>query len=185
MLLTLPSVACAQYPIASTAHGPATIHGCHDGDTCTITLPSLPPLFGDRLSIRLAGIDTPELTSHCASERARAVAARNFLRRALLEAKAVEIDLIARDKYFRVLALIRADGVDLADALVEAGLASPYDVAGQFTHEPLKNRGYEFSGAGSDHIERELLVGKKNWFRAFDAEQDAEDEITTLTETGI
>jgi hypothetical protein len=62
---------------------------------------------------------------------------------------------------------------------------SPYDVAGQFTHEPLKNRGYEFSGAGSDHIERELLVGKKNWFRAFDAEQDAEDEITTLTETGI
>lgn len=35
MLLTLPSVACAQYPIASTAHGPATIHGCHDGDIQT------------------------------------------------------------------------------------------------------------------------------------------------------
>lgn len=98
--LLLPSVACAQYPIATTAHGPATIHGCHDGDTCTITIPSLPPLFGDRLSIGLAGIDTPELSSHCASERARAVAARNFLRRALLAATTVEIDLLARDKYF-------------------------------------------------------------------------------------
>lgn len=124
--LTTDACAHAQYPTATTSHGQATIHGCHDGDTCTITIPSLPPLFGDRLSIRLAGIDTPELSSHCASERARAVAARNFIRRALLEATTVEIDLIARDKYFRVLALIRADGVDLADALVDSGLASTY-----------------------------------------------------------
>ena len=122
----LPAVACAQYPPASTPYGPAIIHGCHDGDTCTISIPSLPPVFGDRLPIRLAGIDTPELGSACVHERMLAVRARNVLRSRLLAAQRVEIDLLARDKYFRVLALIRADGVDLADALLAAGLAHPY-----------------------------------------------------------
>lgn len=62
---------------------------------------------------------------------------------------------------------------------------SPFDSNGQFNHEPLKLRGYAFSGAGADHIERGLLAGKKTWFRAFDTEQSADDEITLLTETGI
>lgn len=125
--MLLPATACAQFPLATTPYGPATIHGCHDGDTCTISIPSLPPLFGSRLAIRLAGIDTPELAAPCAEERARAIAARNVLRRALLAAQSVEIDLLARDKYFRVLALIRADGVDLAHELVRVGLATPYE----------------------------------------------------------
>lgn len=122
-----PTVACAQFPPAITPFGPATIHGCHDGDTCTISIPALPPLFGDRLLIRLAGIDTPELAAPCAAERRAAVAARNFLRAKLLAASTVTITPIARDKYFRVLGLIEADGQDLADALLSAGLATPYD----------------------------------------------------------
>ena len=126
-LALLPATACAQFPPASTPYGPAIIHGCHDGDTCTISIPSLPPVFGDRLPIRLAGIDTPELSSACAHEQALAARARNFLRSRLLNATHVEIDFLARDKYFRVLALIRADGIDLADALLGAGLAHPYD----------------------------------------------------------
>jgi micrococcal nuclease len=126
LLLLLPAPAGAAYPDASTPYGPAIIHGCYDGDTCTISIPSLPSLFGDRLPIRLAGIDTPEKGSRCDRERALAVQARNFLRARLRAAREIEIDLIARDKYFRVLTLIRADGVDLADALLAAGLAHPY-----------------------------------------------------------
>ena len=33
-------------------------HGCYDGDTCKFTFLTLPPLFGERVPIRLAGIDT-------------------------------------------------------------------------------------------------------------------------------
>lgn len=126
LAVLLPATACAQYPPATTPYGPAIIHGCHDGDTCTISISSLPPLFGDRLPIRLAGIDTPELSSACAHERALAIRARNVLRSRLLAAQVVEITPVARDKYFRVLALISADGHDLANILLAAGLASPY-----------------------------------------------------------
>lgn len=61
----------------------------------------------------------------------------------------------------------------------------PFDVEGHFNHTPLKLRGYEFSGAGSDHIERGLLAGKKTWFRVFDTESEAEAESDLLTDTGI
>jgi micrococcal nuclease len=36
-------------------------HKCYDGDTCIVSLPGLPDVFGDRISIRLVGIDAPEI----------------------------------------------------------------------------------------------------------------------------
>jgi endonuclease YncB( thermonuclease family) len=119
----MPRLAFAAYPDAMTTVGPATIVGCHDGDTCTITIPSLPDLFGDRLSIRIVGIDTPEMKGKCDHERILALQAKAFLVRHLEQAQNIEIELIARDKYFRVLGLIVADGLDLADEMVKAGLA--------------------------------------------------------------
>lgn len=61
----------------------------------------------------------------------------------------------------------------------------PIDSNGNFSVDPLKNRGYEFSGAGTDQIDRGLLVGKKCWFRAFDTLEEAEAEEIAITETGI
>jgi endonuclease YncB( thermonuclease family) len=34
-------------------------HRCYDGDTCTFTLPGVHPLFGEKISVRIAGLDTP------------------------------------------------------------------------------------------------------------------------------
>lgn len=126
LLILLPAAACAQFPPATTPYGPATIHGCYDGDTCTISIPSLPSLFGDRLPIRLAGIDTPEIKGHCPHEKALALRARAYVRERLLDAQHVEITPVARDKYFRVLSIITVDGADLADGLLAAGLAIQY-----------------------------------------------------------
>jgi len=126
LLILLPTAACAQFPPATTPYGPATIHGCYDGDTCTISIPSLPSLFGDRLPIRLAGIDTPEIKGACAREKALAMRARTYVRERLLDAQHIEITPVARDKYFRVLSIITVDGHDLADDLQAAGLARPY-----------------------------------------------------------
>ncbi len=112
---------------AVTPYGPATILGCHDGDTCTISIPSLPSLFGEKLPMRLVGIDTPEINGSCEVERQLAIKAKQFLLTRLQSGGRVEIQPVARDKYFRILALISVDGQDLADELVAAGLAVSYN----------------------------------------------------------
>ncbi len=64
-------------------------------------------------------------------------------------------------------------------------VTSAIDVDGNFQTEPLKARGYEFSGAGIDHVERKLLVGDKMWFKAFETEEEALTEEEILCEVGI
>lgn len=141
LLLSGPLAASAAFPDAKTTVGPATIHGCYDGDTCTISIPTLPGIFGDRLSLRLVGIDTPEMKGKCDRERSLALEAKAFLLRHLEAAKDIEIELVARDKYFRVLALIVADGLDLADEMVKAGLAYAYN--GGTKQRWCPKRGYQ------------------------------------------
>jgi endonuclease YncB( thermonuclease family) len=87
----MPQLACAAYFDAMTTVGPATIVGCHDGDTCTITIPSLPELFGDRLSIRIVGIDTPEMKGKCDHERMLALQAKAFLAKHLQQGQDIQI----------------------------------------------------------------------------------------------
>jgi endonuclease YncB( thermonuclease family) len=86
VMLTIPRIAFAAYPDAMTTVGPARIVHCHDGDTCTIIIPSLPDLFGDRLSIRIVGIDTPEMKGKCDHERMLALQAKAFLVKHLQQA---------------------------------------------------------------------------------------------------
>lgn len=77
------------------------------------------------IAVRLADIDTPELSRpSCPAEEARARAARDFTE-AFLGGRAVLTD-IRHDKYAgRVLAHVRnASGEDLGEALVGAGLGA-------------------------------------------------------------
>lgn len=101
-------------------------YGCYDGDTCTFTLPAVPPPFGNQIPVRLAGIDTPEMHGKCAREKSLARQAQAVTTRLLSEAKQIELLDMRRDKYFRVLADIKADGKDIAQVLLTAGLAVPY-----------------------------------------------------------
>mgnify|MGYP002082785547 CR=1 FL=1 len=107
-------------------HRPSLLYG----DTCTVTLndPFLPPVLGDHIPVRLAGIDTPELKGDCAAERALAIQARDFLVARLATAVRVDLHAPARDTYFRLNGRLLADGQDLSQALITANLARPYDV---------------------------------------------------------
>src|SRR5690349_9649717 len=75
-----PEVRPLTMPKASTEGHPfevAVFHGCYDGDTCTVSLPeNIPALFGDHITVRLAGIDTPEIKGMCDEEKALAQKAR-------------------------------------------------------------------------------------------------------------
>ena len=100
---------------------------CYDGDTCYVTAKTLPiPL--QRMSVRILGIDTPEIRGDCPEEKALALRGREFANVAFNGAETIEFLNLKWDKYGgRVLADVWLDGVDYAALLIEAGLARPYD----------------------------------------------------------
>lgn len=99
----------------------------YDGDTITVRVPSVHPLIGEKISVRIAGVDTPELISDDPCERAVARASRKFVRGLLLQASRIDLHDLKRDKYFRILADVIADGVSVGEMLLAHGLAYPYD----------------------------------------------------------
>ena len=127
---TKPEIRPLTMPKAHTEGEPfqvALFHGCYDGDTCTVSLPDLPPIFGDHITVRLAGIDTPEMKGICEEEKALARQAQAFTQKLMVQAQKIELQEPKRDKYFRVLARVMADGQEVAQELVKAGLARSYD----------------------------------------------------------
>ncbi len=82
------------------------------------------------VSVRIRGIDTPELRGLCPEEKALAASARDLL--AELAGPAVAIVNIENDKYGgRVVADVRSSsGVDLALAMTDRGYARAYDGRG-------------------------------------------------------
>ncbi len=99
----------------------------YDGDTITVTIPNTHPLFGKHTSIRVLGIDTPEIRGKCVLEKRLALDARRLVRDVLKNAKRIDLKNASRGKYFRIVAKVEADGVDLSAYLVVKDLAVPYD----------------------------------------------------------
>ena len=96
-----------------------------DGDTFEAEIPLLPGLTATR-AIRIRGIDAAERRARCPRERRLAQAATAALT-ARLEAGPVVLARLARGVYAgRLVADVRAGGVDVAAALVAAGHARPY-----------------------------------------------------------
>ena len=107
---------------------PAHVVRTYDGDTLTADV-SIWPGITIRTSIRIRGIDTPELRARCDEERTMAVAARDLLRRLVADAgHAVQIVDPEHGMYAgRVVAGVEAGGIDVAAALLDSGLARVYD----------------------------------------------------------
>lgn len=107
-------------------HYEGTLVRVVDGDTIRISAEQ----YADQrreFVVRLLGVDTPELRSKDAAEKERAVAARNFTMRFLIDSagtmKRVQLRLTGRqDVYGRHLGWVMVDGEDLSEALIKAGL---------------------------------------------------------------
>ena len=99
----------------------------YDGDTIRVEVDGWPAIIGAGLSIRINGIDTPELRSKDEDEVGRAYEAKAFVVAALKGAQAIWLTNMQRGKYFRIVADVEVDGVNLAPQLIEAGLAVEYD----------------------------------------------------------
>jgi len=99
----------------------------YDGDTFTCDIEGIHPLIGESISVRINGIDTPEMTDDRPEIRTRAIAARDYLNHRLNTAETVELKRLQRDKYFRILADVYVDGEPVGRELIREGLARPYD----------------------------------------------------------
>jgi micrococcal nuclease len=101
----------------------------YDADTITIAS-KLPydesPLY--RLSVRLNGIDTPEMKGKGVSdeEKAAAIMARDFVSNMVLH-KYVRLENIESEKYGRILADVYFGDVHLNELLVKERYAVKYD----------------------------------------------------------
>ena len=118
----------------------------YDGDTVTVNLIDLKDIDMDetyaaiwkKIGIRVNGIDTPEMRGKCAAEKVLAKEAKYLVRDLLKDAEYISIRDISRGKYFRLVADVivnpgTPDELNIKDALLEAGLAVPYD-GGRKTH---------------------------------------------------
>jgi len=95
----------------------------YDGDTFRVDINSLPPIVGKNISIRLNGVDTPEIQGKCQYEKDLALKARDFVRNKLANSKEIKLTKLQRGKYFRVVADVMIDGVSLEKELLENKLA--------------------------------------------------------------
>ena len=111
-------------------YGDATVSEVTSIDDATIfhvNIEGYPPIVGERIPVRLLGVDTPEIKGKCESEIVKARAAKQFTVQALRSAKTIELRNMQRGKYFRILADVYLDGKNLADGLIKAGHARVYD----------------------------------------------------------
>ena len=106
----------------------------YDGDTVTFNLPELHPIIGEKISIRVNGIDTPEIKGNCEKEIYNAQQTQQMVADILKDAEQIALKNMERGKYFRIAADVIVDGENLADMLIEAGMAIRYD-GGKKTHK--------------------------------------------------
>ena len=100
-----------------------------DGDTVEFIMPGLPVELGDKLKLRVLGVDTPEKGGRaaCAAEAKAGDAATAFSKKVLAEALVVQFEIKEWDKFGgRVLGDVIYDGKRLSEELIKAGLARPY-----------------------------------------------------------
>jgi nuclease (SNase domain protein) len=88
-----------------------------DGDTFRCDIDEHSAIAGKNISIRLRGINTPELRSRNPEERKSANLEKQRLFDLLNNARVIELRNIDRDKYFRIDADVYIDGEPLLPKL--------------------------------------------------------------------
>jgi micrococcal nuclease len=91
-----------------------------DGDTFVAEIENVHPIIGKNISIRIAGIDTPELSyKKGATQNKSAILAKAFLSNTLRSADTIQLKRVSRGRYFRLVADVYADGINVGDKLLK------------------------------------------------------------------
>lgn len=130
-LAVLPLAACGgqesteQSSDSSAIQAGSTVNGqvvtCHDGDTCSVKLSGQ----NRRLTVRLAGIDAPEVSGGEENGQPLGKDARNTLN-GLVKGKSVKVKTVELDMYGRMVGEIYLGTKLVNMELVEKGMAEAY-----------------------------------------------------------
>lgn len=129
MIVLFSSIVFAQ---SSCEHDASAFHCVkyiknYDADTITFQIPKVHQLLGEKIGVRVRGIDSPEIKGHLPCEKITARTAKGLVENKLRNAKRIDLTNIGRDKYFRILADIIVDGESLSFILLKNNLAYKYD----------------------------------------------------------
>lgn len=102
-------------------------NSCYDGDTCRFDIPDWPDIVGDNISVRIKGIDTPEMRGQCKREKKLARKAKLVANRLLTNADTLSLHDIERGKYFRIVARVKVGEQFLGKRMLDKDLAHKYD----------------------------------------------------------
>ena len=131
LLLLFLGPGYASQPNESCTHSPSSFKCVsyvrnYDGDTVTFDIKDLHPLFGEKINVRLYGVDTPEIRTKDKCEKEKGRVAKKLVANLLKNAKRIDLENVRRDKYFRILADIKFDDKSLSQILIKNGLAYAY-----------------------------------------------------------
>lgn len=99
----------------------------YDGDTFYVDIPSCNiDVFCKHISVRVRGVDCPEMKGGTVETKARAKQAKEYIERFLKSGKILLYNC-ERDKYFRLLCDVEVNGQSLGEELLKAGHAIPYE----------------------------------------------------------
>lgn len=98
----------------------------YDGDTFRVHLSCKYGVFCKTMPVRVRGVDCPEMRGVPPETKALAKQAKTFTKQFLTSGK-ILLRNCGRDKYFRLLCDVKVNGKNLADELLKAGYAIPYD----------------------------------------------------------
>ena len=100
-----------------------------DGDTVEVIVDFLPKQLGNKLLVRVWGVDTPEKGWRAKSEKEREMGfeATQFTKKEVANAKNIKINVMGWDKYGgRILGDVIVDGHSLREMLLKNGYAREY-----------------------------------------------------------
>lgn len=123
----IPSgISKSEYPkyVPQITHG--RVVDVYDGDTITIVgyVKHNPDLF--KFSVRLNGIDCPEMKGKNENEKIVAKFAKQYVEDIIYD-KIITLEDVSLDKYGRVLAKVIFGSRDIAQALLDKNMAVSYD----------------------------------------------------------
>jgi len=98
----------------------------YDGDTITVAAYLKGQKQCYRFSVRLRGIDSPEIKTHNAEEKIAAIKSRDSLSGKILN-EIIYLENIGTEKYGRLLADVMFKGENMNKWMLDNKLAVPYD----------------------------------------------------------
>ena len=125
-LLCVISIAQAEVKTYGDFYGVTYVKN-YDGDTITFNIPYLPTIVGERINIRVDGLDTPEIRGKCPREKELAKEVKNYVTLIMLNAYRIDLLNTKRGKYFRIVADVMIDEKSLTQILLDKGYAIEYD----------------------------------------------------------